>query len=79
MSGDRLIKPCPQCGDPNCEADTVDIGVGSMQSGPFGCERCGYVEKRPTLAELGMIDDDGAATNFDDCDCGEDTCCCGGR
>jgi hypothetical protein len=23
--------------------------------------------------------DDGAPSNFDDCDCGEDTCCCGGR
>lgn len=30
---------CPYC---SCEmtCDTVDVGVGEMQSGPYGCENC---------------------------------------
>ena len=57
MSGDRLIKKCPHCGDPNCEAETVDIGVGSQQSSPYACERCGYIEKQPTWTDLDRFDD----------------------
>jgi hypothetical protein len=43
MSG-RLLIDCPQCGDPWCEADGVDNGVGMQQCGPYCCEACGYVQ-----------------------------------
>ncbi len=40
---------CPYCGwDATC--DEVDIGVGNIQCGPYGCERCGAVK-------IGMNDD----------------------
>lgn len=55
---DRLIMQCPQCGDPNCEADGVDNGVGIQQCGPYACEACGYVEKRVEL-ELIDLDNEG--------------------
>ena len=35
---------CPYCGDPGCEADWVDVGVGLCQCGPYHCESCGATE-----------------------------------
>lgn len=36
---------CPYC---SCEmvCDMVDVGVGEMQSGPYGCENCQAVAVR---------------------------------
>lgn len=49
--GDRLLMKCPKCGDPNCEAEGVDIGVGIQQSGPYCCEVCGYIQPREVSEE----------------------------
>lgn len=35
--------PCPYCGAPTT-CDTVDIGIGWQQCGPYGCESCGASE-----------------------------------
>lgn len=32
-------RPCPYCGEP-CECDTVDVGVGLVQCGPYHCDAC---------------------------------------
>ncbi|HGM5832557.1 TPA: hypothetical protein ACKP36_000930 [Serratia marcescens] len=42
---------CPYCGNGNCLADFVDVGVGMVQCGPYHCESCGasevsYLDKR---------------------------------
>lgn len=37
---------CPRCGA-KCERDMVDIGVGEMAAGPFGCPDCYWVEGDP--------------------------------
>jgi len=37
---------CPQCGEA-CTRDLVDVGVGEMPSGPYGCENCGWLEPLP--------------------------------
>lgn len=34
---------CPLCGAP-AECDTVDIGVGEQQCGPYMCIECGWME-----------------------------------
>lgn len=34
---------CPYC-DTLMVCDTVDIGVGEQQSGPYGCENCHAVQ-----------------------------------
>ena len=39
-----LITTCPYCGYDQCTAETVDIGVGEIQSGPYGCDRCHAVQ-----------------------------------
>lgn len=36
---------CPNCGE-QCERDMVDVGVGEMPSGPYGCENCGWVDRQ---------------------------------
>ncbi len=41
---------CPECGE-ECTCDEVDIGVGSQQCGPYGCENCGWVQKHDVLIE----------------------------
>ncbi len=40
---------CPNCGE-ECTCDTVDVGVGEMQSSPYGCKNCGWVQ--PNEADL---------------------------
>ncbi len=44
-----MKQKCPQCGSPECYAETVDIGVGEQQCEPFHCDDCGWVEDTPTL------------------------------
>lgn len=34
---------CPRCGA-ECERDTVDVGVGEIPSGPWGCFECHWAE-----------------------------------
>lgn len=38
---------CPLCGSPNFDADFVDIGVGEIQCGPYGCPDCHAVQVDP--------------------------------
>jgi hypothetical protein len=45
---------CPECGT-ECEPYAeVDIGVGVMQGGPWGCPACHWIEPEddPVLKEL---------------------------
>ena len=35
---------CPYCGDAECDADWVSVGVGLVQSGPYHCIACGAIE-----------------------------------
>jgi hypothetical protein len=37
---------CPYCDEP-CEAPTVDVGVGEIQCGPYGCDLCESVQIGP--------------------------------
>lgn len=37
---------CPYCKN-ICECDTVDVGVGYVQCGPYFCEKCGSSEIGP--------------------------------
>lgn len=34
---------CPRCGEP-CERDMVDVGVGEIPAGPWGCFTCHWTE-----------------------------------
>jgi len=34
---------CPRCGE-QCVQATVDVGVGDVPCGPWGCEACHWVE-----------------------------------
>lgn len=43
---DNYQKNCPYCGTP-CECDTVDVGVGFVQCGPYHCDECGASEIGP--------------------------------
>ena len=40
---------CPACGG-KMTCDTVDIGVGEMQTGKYGCDDCQLVEGEPVSA-----------------------------
>ena len=35
---------CPYCGDEECDADGVSVGVGLVQCGPYHCMNCGAIE-----------------------------------
>lgn len=37
---------CPECGYYPLECDMVDVGIGEIQNGPYGCPRCHYVEQQ---------------------------------
>jgi hypothetical protein len=39
----RQAVKCPRCGE-ECEQATVDVGVGEVPVGPWGCENCHWVE-----------------------------------
>jgi hypothetical protein len=34
---------CPRCSE-ECERPTVDVGVGEVAVGPWGCDNCYWVE-----------------------------------
>lgn len=38
------IAICPYCGNRDCHADYVSVGVGLVQCGPYHCEECGASE-----------------------------------
>ena len=46
MAGEQRVKngfpveQCPYCGNPDCEAEWCDVGVGYVQQGPFVCQYC---------------------------------------
>lgn len=40
-------EPCAWCYAP-CECDSVDVGVGYVQCGPYHCERCGASQMAPS-------------------------------
>ena len=42
----NYIQPCPYCQFP-MECDTVDVGVGYTQCGPYCCDNCGASEIGP--------------------------------
>lgn len=44
---------CPQCGA-SCEQDDVDVGIGTVPIGPWGCPECHWVQ-----AEQPIDGDDG--------------------
>lgn len=44
---------CPYCGEP-MERDEIDVGIGSVPTGPWGCAVCLYIE--PAGAEGQLID-----------------------
>jgi hypothetical protein len=37
-------RTCPYCGNDQCEAGYVDVGIGYQQCSPFYCEACGACE-----------------------------------
>lgn len=37
---------CPKCGA-ECERDMVDVGIGEIPAGPWGCPECHWVEPNP--------------------------------
>jgi hypothetical protein len=45
---DEPTMKCPYCGA-ECECDWVDVGVGSVQCGPYHCENCGSTEIGPEM------------------------------
>lgn len=55
MTDNRSADPggrCPKCGtrlEPYAE---VDIGVGTLQSGPWGCPACHWVEPQEPMPEM---------------------------
>lgn len=46
MSYSQPTKNCPYCDMP-CVCDWVDVGVGSVQRGPYFCENCEASEIGP--------------------------------
>lgn len=48
---------CPYCGT-EMECDTVDIGVGEQQSGPYGCPRCHAVQVSYEDRKSAELDDE---------------------
>lgn len=51
-------RTCPKCGAPLEPYAEVDIGVGTLQGGPWGCPRCHWVETDEALAETALPDID---------------------
>jgi len=47
---------CPYCGNPDCEANWVDIGVGYAQCEPFCCNACGASQIGPYDKERELSD-----------------------
>jgi hypothetical protein len=47
---------CPRCGE-ECERPMVDVGVGEIPCGPWGCENCHWVEDI-SPEEQALLDED---------------------
>jgi hypothetical protein len=46
LYGNQYVNFCPYCGD-IMYCDTVDVGIGYQQCGPYHCENCGASEIHP--------------------------------
>lgn len=55
--------PCPYCEAP-MECDTVDVGVGFQQCGPYHCDACGASEIGPEACAGAALDEDERRTGF---------------
>ena len=44
-------RQCPHCGA-WAAADHIDNGIGAEQCGPYGCERCGWIEPSLSIETL---------------------------
>jgi len=44
-------RQCPHCGA-WATADHIDNGIGAEQCGPYGCERCGWIEPSLSIETL---------------------------
>lgn len=47
--------PCPYCGA-TTTCDTVDVGIGHVQCGPFWCQECGASQIGPHDEERPLTD-----------------------
>lgn len=56
MYNNKHIMECPYCGG-KCECDTVDVGVGEVQCGPYICENCGANEIGPEISKWMELND----------------------
>lgn len=45
-------RTCPNCATALEPYAEVDIGVGTLQGGPWGCPRCHYVEPQEPVPEM---------------------------
>lgn len=56
---------CPECGS-ECERDEVDVGVGTVAAGPWGCPACHWAEPDdPMLIATGEDEgDDGDSADL---------------
>jgi hypothetical protein len=54
MAASQNTVACPYCGHPETHAEWVDVGIGSIQCGPYHCEQCEATEIGPhdTAGEL---------------------------
>lgn len=62
---DEPTQPCPYCGT-ETECDWVDVGVGSVQCGPYHCYDCGASEIGPERWDWVERDEEGHALYTDD-------------
>lgn len=64
---DEPTQDCPYC-DGVMDADWVDVGVGSVQCGPYHCMSCGASEIGPEIEDWYYKDREGNTLNieFDD-------------
>ena len=55
---DEPTEECPYCKE-EMEADWVDVGVGSVQCGPYHCQSCGASEIGPEMKFEVLKDENG--------------------
>lgn len=55
---------CPYCGNENCQAEFVDVGVGMVQCQPYHCDACGATEIGPTTTPDRPLTDDEKRTGW---------------
>lgn len=59
---------CPKCGA-EAERDEVDVGVGSVPAGPYGCFECGWVQEAPRELVPDVVCAHGVAMDVHCCGC----------